>query len=260
MLLLHALMIAVMVVVSMGAPAQAQKAKPAARKPASVQPTPAQQLFYDGFEAYKAERFQDAIGLFEQGLRQVPTNALAAFYLGEAYAKTDNSAKAQEWYAASLAADPQSEVAAQARERVAAVPRGAAPPPPPTWNEGMIKYAQGVLGENRFYRGAKDGRWSAELEQALQAATSDFVFPTDASQEKREVGRKIVVDLYNNWYEYDLAARKASKHLSILSTLPPPGSYSFAERETGEYKHIVHKKQYLRQTGDEVGPRYSMPQ
>ena len=67
---------------------------------------------------------QDAIRLFEQGLRQDATNALAAFYLGEAYAKTSKQAKAQEWYAASLAADPQSEVAGQARARLAAAPRG----------------------------------------------------------------------------------------------------------------------------------------
>src|SRR6266850_6918136 len=115
----------------MGAPAQAQQAKPSTRKPASEQLKPAQQLFCDAFEAYKADRFQDAIGLFEKGLRQDVTNALAAFYLGEAYAKTGKQAKAQEWYAASLAADPQSKVAVQARERVAVAPRGAATPQPP---------------------------------------------------------------------------------------------------------------------------------
>jgi hypothetical protein len=35
----------------MGAPAQAQQAKPSTRKPASEQLKPAQQLFYDAFEA-----------------------------------------------------------------------------------------------------------------------------------------------------------------------------------------------------------------
>jgi tetratricopeptide (TPR) repeat protein len=132
MFLVHALLITVMLVVSMGAPAQAQKAKPSTRKPASEQPKLAQQLFYDGFEAYKANCLKDAIGLFEKGLQQDPTNALATFYLGEAYTKTGNPAKAQQWYGASLAADPQSEVAAQARERVAAAPRGTTPPPAAT--------------------------------------------------------------------------------------------------------------------------------
>ena len=130
MLLLHAFVIAVMVVASLGAPAQAQSSKPAARKPASGPAKPAQQLFYDGFEAYQANRLTDAIRLYEQGLRQEPSNALAAFYLGEAYAKTGNSTKAQEWYAASLAADPQSTVAAQARERLAAPPGTTTPQPP----------------------------------------------------------------------------------------------------------------------------------
>jgi tetratricopeptide (TPR) repeat protein len=131
MSVLHALVIAVMVV-SISIPAQAQQSKPSARKSASGQPKPAPQLFYDGFEAYKADRFKDAIGLFEQGLRRDPTNALAAFYLGEAYAKTGSQAKAQQWYAASVAADPQSEVAAQARERLAGAQRGAASPIPGT--------------------------------------------------------------------------------------------------------------------------------
>ena len=44
MFLMHAFVIAVMAVMSMGVPAQAQKAKPAARKSASEQPKPAQQL------------------------------------------------------------------------------------------------------------------------------------------------------------------------------------------------------------------------
>jgi tetratricopeptide (TPR) repeat protein len=137
MSVLHALVIAMMVV-SISIPVQAQQSKPSARKPASGQPKPTQQLFYDGFEAYKADRFKDAIGLFEKGLRQDPANALAAFYLGEAYGKTGNQAKAQEWYAASLEANPQSEVAAQARERLAAAQRGAAAPTPSPANEGPL--------------------------------------------------------------------------------------------------------------------------
>jgi tetratricopeptide (TPR) repeat protein len=136
MVIWYVLMVAVMAVVSTGATAYAQQSKTAARKPASGPAKPAQQLFYDGFEAYKANRFTDAIRLFEQGLRQDPTNALAAFYLGEAYTKTSNQAKAREWYAASLAADPQSAVAAQARERVAAAQRGAASPQQSVANEG----------------------------------------------------------------------------------------------------------------------------
>jgi tetratricopeptide (TPR) repeat protein len=136
MFLVHAFVIAVLVIGAMSAPAQSQSAKPAARKSASGPAKPAQQLFYDGFEAYKANHFPDAIRLFEQGLRQDATNALAAFYLGEAYAKTGNPAKAQEWYAASLAADPQSEVAAQARERLAAAQRAVTPPNPAPATKG----------------------------------------------------------------------------------------------------------------------------
>jgi len=45
MLILHVLVITVMLVVSMGAAADAQQAKLAARKPASKQAKPAQQLF-----------------------------------------------------------------------------------------------------------------------------------------------------------------------------------------------------------------------
>jgi formylglycine-generating enzyme required for sulfatase activity len=135
MFVLHVLVMAVMLVVSVGATAQAQQAKPSTRKPeasrpASGQPKTAQQLFYDAFEAYKANRFKEAIAQFEKGLQQEPTNALAAFYLGEAYAKSGDQAKAQKWYAASVAADPQSEVAGQARERLAAA--GGVSPQAPT--------------------------------------------------------------------------------------------------------------------------------
>jgi tetratricopeptide (TPR) repeat protein len=178
MLLLHVFVIAVMLVVSMGPPAQAQKAKPAARKTASEQPKPAEQLFYDAFEAYKAERFQDAIGLFEKGLRQVPTNALAAFYLGEAYAKTGNPAKAQEWYAASLAADPQSEVAAQARERLAAAQRGAAAPPPPaahagpSFEETLAFIREKLSLHGRCEETSKIDRWSYDVD-AMDVSSSN---------------------------------------------------------------------------------------
>jgi hypothetical protein len=111
------------------------------------------------------------------------------------------------------------------------------------WNKGDIKWAQLVLLQNGFYRGTVDGRWSAELEDALQAATRDFDIPyaTDISQEKRDVLMRIVLSLYDDRHEYDLATRKASKSLSILPTLPPPGIYIFINRETGEFTHIVHK-------------------
>ena len=162
----HALVIAVMLVVSMGATAQAQKAKPSTRKPASGQPKPAQQIFYDGFEAYKANRFQDAIGLFEQGLQRDPTNALAAFYLGEAYGKTGNQGKAQQWYAASVATDPQSEVAEQARTRLAAAQRGAAAPTPspatqgPAFDETLAFIRETLALYGEFTRPSPDGNQS----------------------------------------------------------------------------------------------------
>ena len=125
MFVLHTGVMAVMLVVSIDATAQTQQSKPSARKPAGGQPKTAQQLFHDAFEAYKANRFKEAIEQFEKGLQRDPTNALAAFYLGEVYAKTGDQAKAQQWYAASVMANPQSEVAGQARERLAAAQRGA---------------------------------------------------------------------------------------------------------------------------------------
>ena len=179
MLLLHAFVIAVMVVASLGAPAQAQSSKPAARKPASGPAKPAQQLFYDGFEAYKANRLTDAIRLYEQGLRQDPTNALAAFYLGEAYAKTGNPAKAQEWYSASLAANPQSEVAAQARERLGAAQRAAAPPTPPPTKEQLLssnvtKIVQVGLIHKGLYKKNADGICDQDLADAISLTLSNY--------------------------------------------------------------------------------------
>jgi hypothetical protein len=55
MFVLHAVVMAVMLVVSIDATAQTQQSKPSARKPAGGQPKTAQQLFHDAFEASVVE-------------------------------------------------------------------------------------------------------------------------------------------------------------------------------------------------------------
>lgn len=79
----------------------------------------AQKLFADGYELLKAGEAKQASAKFESGLKLDPKNALAYFYLGEAYNVQNERDKARKAYQQSLAIDPNSRVAADARQRVA---------------------------------------------------------------------------------------------------------------------------------------------
>ena len=76
------------------------------------------QLFFDGYELLKEGKAKEAIVKFEQGLETEPNNALARFYLGEAYFTAGQKDKASEQLRKSLELDANSQVAEQARKRL----------------------------------------------------------------------------------------------------------------------------------------------
>jgi formylglycine-generating enzyme required for sulfatase activity len=78
-----------------------------------------QDLFFEGFELYKDGKSKEAAAKFEAGLKGEPGNAMALFYLGEIHRSLKDTAKARQYYQASLKADPNSEVAAEAKNQLA---------------------------------------------------------------------------------------------------------------------------------------------
>jgi hypothetical protein len=91
-----------------------------ARPEAQPAPAGAQQLFFDGFELLRDGKFAEAAGKFEEGLRSEPDNALGHFFLAEAYAGLKQRDKARTHYRKSLDLDASSQVAEDARKRLAA--------------------------------------------------------------------------------------------------------------------------------------------
>ena len=87
----------------------------------TVHAADAKQLFFEGFELLKAGKAKAAATKFERGLKLEPNNAEGHFYLGEAYRARKQMNKARQQYEASMKADENSKVAAQARERLAAL-------------------------------------------------------------------------------------------------------------------------------------------
>jgi tetratricopeptide (TPR) repeat protein len=85
---------------------------------ALAQETPVQRLFFDGYELLKKGKLQEAVNKFEQGLKQDAKNARAHFYLGEAYRDLKRNDRAQKHYQAAIEAEPNGEMALQARERL----------------------------------------------------------------------------------------------------------------------------------------------
>jgi formylglycine-generating enzyme required for sulfatase activity len=105
---------------------------------ASAQENVAGPVLKDAYDLYQSGKLNEASQKFEQGLRMSPTRAQAAvgfFMLGETYRDMGDGAKAKANYEASLQADPNSQVAGQARDRLntvgsasAGAPPGAPPP------------------------------------------------------------------------------------------------------------------------------------
>jgi formylglycine-generating enzyme required for sulfatase activity len=116
----------------------------AASAPSKAQESVAGPVLKEAYDLYQAGKLPDAAVKFEQGLRLNPARdqaAVAFFLLGETYRQMGEDFKARANYEASLQANPESQVAAQARDRLAgktaAAPSGAtggmpALPPPPT--------------------------------------------------------------------------------------------------------------------------------
>src|SRR5262245_42041239 len=98
---------------------------------AGAQENVAGPVLKDAYDLYQAGKLNEASEKFEQGLRMNPTRSQAAvgfFMLGETYRGMGDSFKAKANYEASLQADPNSQVAPQAKERLDSV-ASAAPPP-----------------------------------------------------------------------------------------------------------------------------------
>jgi formylglycine-generating enzyme len=93
-------------------------------------------LFAQGYDLFMAGKYEQARDKFQQGIAEDPTNALALFYLGEAYRGLNDMVTAKRCYEASLKLDPNSKVAEEARKRLgflsgdaAAQGKGSAPRP-----------------------------------------------------------------------------------------------------------------------------------
>lgn len=107
----------------------------------------AQRMFSDGYELLKAGKAKEASAKFESGLRLDPKNALAYFYLGEAYNAQSKADQARKAYYQSLAIDPNSSVAAKAQERVAGLAGGVGqlPQPGSQSNNSRRLYTEAML-------------------------------------------------------------------------------------------------------------------
>ena len=79
----------------------------------------ANQLFFEGFELLKDGKGNEAAAKFEEGLKSESNNAVARYYLGEAYFLAGQKDKAREQLSKSLELDTNSKVAEEARKRLA---------------------------------------------------------------------------------------------------------------------------------------------
>ncbi len=120
----------------------------------------AQKLFYDGFELLKAGKPKEAAPKFEEALHAEPGNALGHFYLAEAYRSLKQTEQAKEHYAKSLQLDPKSQVANDARARLAeltAPPQTAAqtgPSPGTEFQDCDVCPAMVVVPAGKFVMGS----------------------------------------------------------------------------------------------------------
>lgn len=99
--------------------------------------SPARKTFAEAFELLRAGDARAASARFESGLKLDPNNALAYFYLAEAYNARNEPERARKAYYQSLAIDPNSEVAAQAQQRASVLAGSAtmvAKPSTGTWS------------------------------------------------------------------------------------------------------------------------------
>jgi formylglycine-generating enzyme required for sulfatase activity len=82
-----------------------------------------QQLFFDGFELIKAGKVEAAAAKLELGLDSDPRNALAHYFLGEAYLAMGKKDRGAEEFRTSLDLDPKSQVSDQGRRRLTELSR-----------------------------------------------------------------------------------------------------------------------------------------
>ena len=80
----------------------------------------AQDMFYRGFEALQRNRLEEAVGLFQQGLRYSPQNAMALYYLGHAYDRLGQFDQAAPLYQRAAALSPGTTEGMAARDRLRA--------------------------------------------------------------------------------------------------------------------------------------------
>ena len=74
--------------------------------------------FREGYELLQRKEVQRAIERFEQGLKSEPNNALAHFYLAEAYLQLRQNDKAKIHYKKSLQLDPNGDMSSKTKDRL----------------------------------------------------------------------------------------------------------------------------------------------
>jgi formylglycine-generating enzyme required for sulfatase activity len=112
---------------------------------ARAQESVAGPVLKEAYDLYQAGKLPDAAVKFEQGLRLNPGRdqaAVAFFLLGETYRQMGEDFKAKANYEASLQANPDSQVAQQARDRLAGKTGAAPAAPPPVAGVPQLPSAQ----------------------------------------------------------------------------------------------------------------------
>jgi formylglycine-generating enzyme required for sulfatase activity len=119
---------------------------------AAAQESVAGPVLKEAYDLHQARRFPEASAKFEQGLRMNPSRSQAAvgFYLlGDSYQQMGEINKARPNFEASLQADPNSQVAPQARDRLgqlaSGAPQGGPPPQQGLQPQGQPPMAQRPL-------------------------------------------------------------------------------------------------------------------
>lgn len=130
----------------------------------------AQPLFFQAFELLKTSNYAAAAEKFEQGLEHDPQNAQAHFYLGEAYRFLNKADKAHEHYEQSLEINDNTDVAGEARQRLAELAE-----------VESTRLIQKKLNELGYDAGPADAVAGARTQEAIALFRRDSDLADDAS-------------------------------------------------------------------------------
>ncbi len=120
----------------------------------------AQTDFAAGFDLIKSGKVKEAAARFEAGLKNDPDNAMATFYLGEAYLALKQADKAKAQYEKALKLDPFGATAKDANERLAQLGGGAKaqePAPGTVWTDSSTGMQFVYVPSGCFIMGSGDG-------------------------------------------------------------------------------------------------------